>query len=453
MRQPPLSSARSTRDVADPRERSGDDFRPTGSDAVGQSGERRALPPSATSISSLIGSSKYVAIADDSQKDEDNAAWVMFLPEEPRRDFIELISWIRQIDRMAENEWTEGWGSRFQIFKIGWRMLLVMRLVLPEDYHYELLSRMRRRWFSRRRKGDAARAMAAEADHISAVHAWDEYVEATAEYHRSNMGFESIAEYEWMLQHLGGSFFQVLSYLSDRQRQAVRWFGMVDLFFNHLRDLPEDTAQGLCYFPADVLDRFGVERGEVLDGSCCQTPGFVHMMRFWLDDYMPHLYRRAADFLNDGSLHYTWRILRHWFLRRHARLSRALRACDMDFRAATAMYYAEVKPNRMSWVEESFAAAGCSQLLRDAQLSSDSAVAVSVSTASSPASAMSIGLEGQSSDELPQLLSSNDEWAPISTSSPIPSAPNGVSGLAEPPQQGGSLLLLSRPRTRRHTVR
>jgi hypothetical protein len=188
-----------------------------------------------------------------------------------------------------------------------------------------------------------------------------------------------------------------------------------------------------------------VERAEILDGSCCQNPGFVHMMRFWLDDYMPHLYRRAAEFLRDPTLHFSWRILRHWFLRRHARLACALRACDMDFRAATAMYYAEVKPNLSRWIEESFAAAGCAHLLRvDPSAASD---------APSSISASSSAIDGQSSDDQPQFHSSNDEWKPVSMHSPSPVAASGVSGFADPPGQGGSLLLLSRPRSQRHVSR
>lgn len=320
---------------------------------------------SAISIAELVGSSKYTAIADDSLKDEDNAAWVLYLPPKPRQEYIELISWVRQIDRMAESEWTEGWGSRFQIFRIGWRTLILTHLVLPDDYHAELLLRMRRRWFSRR-SGGAGFANATGSAHqaeLAVIHAWDEYVDANAEYHRSDMVFDTIADYQWMLEHLGGAMFQVFSFLTDAQRRAVRAFGVVDLFFNHLRDMPEDTAQGLCYFPADVLDRFGVDRMEIIDGSCFRNAGYMHMMRFWLDDFLPHLYRLAAEFLNDTNLHFTWQILRHWFLRRHARLQRALRACAMDFRAATQMYYADVKPNLNRWIEESFYIAGCQSML------------------------------------------------------------------------------------------
>lgn len=311
--------------------------------------------PNTVSIGELVGSSTYNAIADDSLKDEDNAAWVLYLPRQVRREWIEIFSWIRLIDRMAENEWTEGWGSRFQIFKIGWRTLLLSGFVMPDDYHAELLGRMHRRWFRR----------AGQASDQPSVTAWDEYVEATSEYHRSDMVFETLHDYEYMLEHLGGSLFQIFSFLTDAQRRAVRLFGMVDQFFNHIRDLQEDTAQGLCYFPAEVLDRFGLDRQEILDGSCLRHPGYRPMMNFWLNDYLPNLYARAEDFLNQKNFHFSWVIQKHWFLRRHRRLIRALRACDMDFRFATAAYYAEVKPNLSRWLEESFAAAGCVELLKN----------------------------------------------------------------------------------------
>jgi hypothetical protein len=126
-----------------------------------------------------------------------------------------------------------------------------------------------------------------------------------------------------------------------------------------------------------VLDRFGVDREEILTGSCFSNPGYVHMMRFWLDDYLPHLYRLAADFLNDTSLHFTWKILRHWFLRRHARLQRALRGCAMNFHEATRIYYADVKPNLASWVKESFTVAGVGALFGEKEAAEKLAAALS----------------------------------------------------------------------------
>lgn len=310
-----------------------------------------------TSIADLVGSSKYNAIADDSLKDEDNAAWVMFLPRQIAGEWIAVISWLRLIDRMAENEWLEGWGSRLQIFRIGWRALLVTGQVLPDDYHANLLSQMQRRWWDHTQGG---------MDWAS-IYAWDEYVDAISEYHRSDMVFETIEEFERMLGRLGGSLMQVCPFLTDEQRKSVRAFGVLDQFFNQLRDLEEDTAQNLCYFPADALNLFGVDRQEILDHSCFKNPGYYRMMKFWLNDYLPNLFVQAADFLNQENLHFSWRLLRRWFLRRYARIERCLRVCDMDFRAATKLYFSEVKPNIGGWVQDTFAAEDCLAMLLEAK--------------------------------------------------------------------------------------
>ncbi len=308
------------------------------------------------SIADLVGSSKYSAIADDSLKDEDNAAWVMFLPPKIAGEWVEVISWLRLIDRMAENEWLEGWGSRLQILRIGWRALLVTGQVLPDDYHAKLLNQMHRRWWNTPLGG---------LDQAS-IYAWDEYVDAISEYHRTDMVFETIEEYEIMLGRLGGSLMQVCPFLTDAQRRSVRAFGVLDQFFNILRDLEEDTAQNLCYFPADALNRFGIDRQEILDRSCFKNPGYHRMMSFWLNDYLPSLYLRAADFLNLENLHFSFRLCRHWWLRRYARIERCLRVCDMDFRAANKLYFSEVKPNLTTWVKQTFAAEGCLDMLKEA---------------------------------------------------------------------------------------
>lgn len=330
------------------------------------------------SIAELVGSSRYNAIGDDTLKDEDNAAWVLFLPTEVARDWIEPFSWIRLIDRLAESEWIEGWGSRFQVFRIGWRTLLLTGYVLPDDYHFDLLSRMHARWFMPQpapgapgRGGALLGGLAPAAGSAPPVgapawttlHAWDEYVEATARYTRSDMVFETLEEYETMLQSLGGSLFQIFPYLTEPQRQAVRAFGAVDQFFNHLRDLPEDTAQNLCYFPADVLYRFGVERQEILDGTCFKNRGYVNMMNFFISDFVPYLYSKAADFLSDNAMHYSWRLLKNWFLRRHVRLARAFRQAGMNYKVASQLYFAEVKPGLKSWLRETFTAEGRLDLL------------------------------------------------------------------------------------------
>ena len=93
------------------------------------------------------------------------------------------------------------------------------------------------------------------------------------------------------------------------------------------------------------------------------------MMKFWLNDYLPNLYVQAADFLNQQNLHFSWRLLRRWFLRRYARIERCLRMCDMDFRAATKLYFSEVKPNIAGWVQDTFVQEDCLEMLLEAKSS------------------------------------------------------------------------------------
>jgi hypothetical protein len=148
-------------------------------------------------------------------------------------------------------------------------------------------------------------------------------------------------------------------------------------------------------------------------------------MRFWLEDYLPYLYRLAGDFLKDPDLHASWRVLRHWFLRRHARLERALRTCGMNYHAATQLYYSEVEGNLAGWIEESFAAAGCADLLIGHDLSQR--------LLSRP----------------PALLHGEAKEPPLSARSPPPpSYGNRFSSGPGPGDSGSSWLALSQQRRR-----
>jgi phytoene synthase len=56
------------------------------------------------SVSYFVNSSSHRAIADDSLKDEDNAAWITTLPPDVRQIWIERVGWIRLVDRLAEQD-------------------------------------------------------------------------------------------------------------------------------------------------------------------------------------------------------------------------------------------------------------------------------------------------------------------------------------------------------------
>jgi len=303
-----------------------------------------------SAVAKLVESSQYCAIADDSLKDEDNAAWVLGLESDVQREWIERIGWIRKVDRLAEAELvckenhTSTEQPSFLAFYRSWKRLLSHGPAAMVTEDASLLATMQQRWFH---------AEASLGDRLS-VQSWDRYLDAILTYHTDNLRIETLADYETMLETLAGSFFQILPFLSPSQWEAAYHFGAVDQFYNNLRDIDEDARQGICYFPQEVLDRFGVDRAAVLDRSCIGTPAYHDMMVFWVDDYLPQLRRRAFKLVLARDLHPSWVILRNWCLHRYARIERVLRECDFDFVQFQVLYWQAVREDLDQWQERSF---------------------------------------------------------------------------------------------------
>ena len=177
----------------------------------------------------------------------------------------------------------------------------------------------------------------------AAIAAWDEYLTALMTYHQPNLAIETLVDYEAMLESLAGQFFQILPFLSAQQQQAVTALGIVDQFYNNLRDLREDAEQGICYFPTQVLLRFGVSREEILQRRCFDNPGYFQMMNFWLDRYLPQLRWRTSNFLLSQDLHPSWQQLINWSLRRYCRIESIFRQCDFNYEVFPKHYWAAVK--------------------------------------------------------------------------------------------------------------
>ncbi|MBW4418887.1 MAG: squalene/phytoene synthase family protein [Myxacorys californica WJT36-NPBG1] len=288
---------------------------------------------STLSLSQLVGSSHYLAIADDALKDEDNAAWVMELELEVRQEWIERISWIRLADRLAESDLLDPHGSEFQRFQDGWKWLMATGQAQPVSGHRKVFEAIRDRWFCNTEPVDQL-----------SISSWNRYLNALERYHHNNnLVFDTLDQFESMLEELAASFFQVLPFLPAHQRRIVGAFGMVDQFYNILRDLREDAKQGICYLPTEVLDRFGVSRTEILELRAYNNPGYRSMMQFWIYDYLPQLYRKAYPFILSPDLHPSWQMLRDWSLNRYKRIERILRRCDYDYTRFPQVYWQEVQ--------------------------------------------------------------------------------------------------------------
>jgi hypothetical protein len=110
-----------------------------------------------------------------------------------------------------------------------------------------------------------------------------------------------------------------------------------------LRDLREDAAQGVCYLPREVLNRFELHPADLLTGRAIALPGYRHLMQYWLDDYLPQLRQRAASFIQATDLPLCWQILREWSVQRYQRIERVFRACDFDYYQFPDRYWSQVK--------------------------------------------------------------------------------------------------------------
>ena len=284
-------------------------------------------------ISGLVGSSQHRAFADDALKDEDNAAWVMDLDPDERDLWIQRIGWIRLADRLAESDVVDSSGSEFQKFQAGWHLLNVTGQVPSRNPYQSVLVNIQDAWFNNFPCGASA----------PAITAWENYLNALATYHQPTLVLDTLLDYEAMLTNLAGQFFQILPFFPEQYRHAAAALGVVDQFYNNLRDLYEDAQQGVCYFPTELLNRFGIEREEILQASCFAKPGYYEMMRFWLNEYLPKLRRQTCRLLLAQDLHPSWEIMRDWSLRRYGRIERIFRQCNFNYVLFPQRYWLEVK--------------------------------------------------------------------------------------------------------------
>jgi len=284
-------------------------------------------------IATLVGSSQYEAISDDALKDEDNAGWILELDPLVSQEWIERIRWIRLVDRLAECELVGSNQLEFRTFLAEWRQLFQTGQLETNVTYQSVLQSIRDRWFSK--TGEPI-------EHAS-ITAWNQYVLAIEQYHANNLVVETFEQYEQLLKDLAGSFFQMLPFLADKHRPIARHFGVVDQFYNHLRDLQEDAEQGICYLPLELLEQFGVSREEILQKTAPQNPNYCQMMQFWLGEYLPKLRRKVRQLITVEDLHPSWQILCDWSIYRYRRIEQVFRECQFDYTQFPELYWRRVR--------------------------------------------------------------------------------------------------------------
>ena len=253
------------------------------------------------------------------------------LPLDQQAEWLMRLRWLRVADRLAENEILEPARGRFTRFRSEWQALCADQHV--GGVHTAIWHEMRAAWFHSSINGRELRA----------VEAWNEYLKALGDYTPSSVRLHTLEDHDRMLLRLAGSFFGVFPHLLDPQREAAARFGMLDQLMNNLRDLAEDAAQGICYFPSDVLARFAVSRSSVISGDAIGTSRFEAMMRFWLDEYLAQTRAGAACFTILDDLHPSLAKMRAACIARYARVEQVLRSCGFDYMAFPEAYWRAVR--------------------------------------------------------------------------------------------------------------
>jgi squalene/phytoene synthase len=258
---------------------------------------------------SNFASSAHVSLGDDALKDFDNAAWVADLPGSVRQHWVQRIRAIRLADRLAEN----------QALHPQSRVSAALHLVRsPDDGVFN-------------GAGPAVQA------------AWHRYLAALRSYQGRDLRVRTVADHRAMLDRLSGSLFQLFPFLLPHQLEAIRGFGALDQFFNNLRDLAEDTAHGICYFPEATLARAGLRREDVTGGRWRSHPGWRKLMLYWHEQVLPELERGAARFDACDDLHPSLVRMRSECRARYARILDLFRAVDFDFQLFAGEYWRAVR--------------------------------------------------------------------------------------------------------------
>jgi phytoene synthase len=285
-------------------------------------------------ISKAVASSVGNGIADDAIKDEDNGIWLASLPLAIQVLWKQRFYWIRWVDRLAEQDQiVQPGGQTFSAFCQAWQRLYQQRHLEAGDRGWEVLQQIESMWFL----ADAGNR------HWSEIQAWDRYMRAIADYHQPTLVITTCHDYEKMLDRLAGSCFQLLPHLPASHREMARQFGIVDQFYNNLRDIYEDSRQGICYFPTDVLAQFGLTQQQILDLSCFNQVGYQPLMQFWVDQYLPRLRQQYLALAWANDLHPAWQQLTRWFVHRYLRIERILRDCHYNFVAFAERYWLAVQ--------------------------------------------------------------------------------------------------------------
>lgn len=269
-------------------------------------------------------SSRHQGVSDDLRKDQDNLAWLAAVSGEERQMWLERVRAIRVADRLAEEA----------LLRAAPVPAAPLRERLAELPDLPGLSQADNAW------GEA----------------WSEYLAAIEESHQPDFRVRTRAEYDALALRLSGSLFALFPFLGEREAGLIRAFGALDQYLNHLRDLAEDARCGICPFPEEELERFGLRPadlglawgepaaathwGEARARAAVRARAREFLAR-WLDEALPLAWEQARRFIEAPGLHPSVALMRADCVGRYRRIERTLRDCGLDPRAFERRYWGQ----------------------------------------------------------------------------------------------------------------
>lgn len=182
-----------------------------------------------------------------------------------------------------------------------------------------------------------------EAGQLSGGGGWlaiaaSDYVLALRDWTSRDLRLFTLDAHDRMLLELGGGAFRLLPFAGPSWVE-IRYFGALDQLWNNIRDLREDLARGLCYFPDDILWSYRLRRADVREVRS-GDPRWTALMQWWLDEYAPRVRARARPFIDATKLHPSLDRFRTECLRRYERIERVFRETGFDPVEFEARYWA-----------------------------------------------------------------------------------------------------------------
>ncbi len=293
-------------------------------------------------ISDYLESSKFYTQTDDSLKDEDNAAWIMELPEDEIKKWVSVLHWVRLADRLLEWDRLQMDKSvlKFSKFLVNWKNLRVGENFSNSE-HSKLFEELSSFW---------------KVHNVTAedLETWDFYLESLEKYTRPGIVIHDMQEYETALYGLSGTFFLAFPNGPIKYKKEIGILGTLDQFYNNVRDLYEDSVRGLYYFPETLLVQFGIKRGE-LPRLVVEPDGrFVRMNEFLLESFAGKLKASVAHMVTDENLPASWQIMIKNNFKRYARIENVFRKVGYNSLEFSMVYWDHVRVDIDPKIREKF---------------------------------------------------------------------------------------------------